>query len=361
MYGNILYFDNINKIGGVESFFYYLAKKYQNLDITILYSTADPVQLARLKKIVRVKQYVGQKIKCKKAFFNYNLKPINNIEAEEYYEIIHADYKTLGYKPNVHPKINHYLGVSQLVCDSFQQLTGIKCELVYNPIVLEKPKKILKLISATRLTKEKGKNRIITLAKALDDAAIPYIWTIYTNDINAIDNPNIIYREPQLDISSYIADADYLVQLSDAEGYGYSPVEALMLGIPVIVTDLPVFKELGFDETNSIKLPLDMKNIPIEKIYEHNFNFKYTPKEDSWGKILYLGKSTYQDELNTEYEVEALRIYQEENIRDNQLGRIPKTGEHWKVTKERLDILRGENKYNKNFVKLIKEHKKTSI
>jgi hypothetical protein len=33
----------------------------------------------------------------------------------------------------------------------------------------------LYLVSATRLTKEKGKGRILKLAKAFDDAGIPYI------------------------------------------------------------------------------------------------------------------------------------------------------------------------------------------
>ena len=35
---NIFYFYNINSIGGVESMFYYLAKKYCDKDIIILYT-----------------------------------------------------------------------------------------------------------------------------------------------------------------------------------------------------------------------------------------------------------------------------------------------------------------------------------
>ena len=174
-YTNIFYFDRINKIGGVETFFYEIAKKYCDNDITIFYSFGDLNQIKRLKKLVRVVKYTGQKIKCKKAFFNYSLKPIENIHAEKYYEIIHANYKDLGISPNVHPKIDEYIGVSQSVCDAFTELTNLPCTLCYNPITLEKPKRVLYLISATRLTKEKGKDRILKLAKALDDANIPFI------------------------------------------------------------------------------------------------------------------------------------------------------------------------------------------
>ena len=174
-YTNIFYFDRINKIGGVETFFYEIAKKYCNNDITVFYSFGDLKQIQRLKKLIRVVKYTGQKIKCKKAFFNYSLKPIDNIQAEKYYEIIHANYKDLGISPNVHPKIDEYIGVSQSVCDAFTELTKLPCTLCYNPITIDEPKKVLYLISATRLTREKGKDRILKLAKALDDAEIPYI------------------------------------------------------------------------------------------------------------------------------------------------------------------------------------------
>ena len=235
-YTNIFYFDRLNKIGGVETFFYEIAKKFCDNDITVFYTYGDLKQIQRLKKLIRVVKYTGQKIKCKKAFFNYNLRPIENIQAERYYEIIHANYKDLGINPNVHPKIDEYIGVSQSVCDAFTELTGLPCTLCYNPITIEKPKKVLYLISATRLTREKGKDRILKLAKALDEAEIPYIWTIFTNDTKEIKHPRIIFMEPQLNIRDYIAKSDYTVQLSDTEAYCYTMIESLLLNVPVIVT-----------------------------------------------------------------------------------------------------------------------------
>ena len=88
---NIFYFHHLNQIGGVENMFYELAKKYNNFDITIYYDTGDQKQIDRLKKYVRVKKYQGERIKCEKAFFNYNMNIIDNVDANDYYLIIHAD------------------------------------------------------------------------------------------------------------------------------------------------------------------------------------------------------------------------------------------------------------------------------
>ena len=57
------------------------------------------------------------------------------------------------------------------------------------------------------------------------------------------------------------------------------------------------------------------------------------------------------------YLVEALPIYEENQIRDKELDRVPKTGEQWIVTNERKNILTGNNTHDKVFVKVIKEIK----
>lgn len=306
---NVFYFWNINQIGGIETFFYYLAKKYQDWDITIYYKTGDPKQIERLKQYVRVKQYKGEHIKCDRAFFNFNLETIDNFEADELIQIAHGDYKAMGIKPPTNKKITKYLGVSKQVCKTFKEVTGFDIELAYNPIQIDKPKKVLNLISATRLTKEKGKNRIKKLAAMLDKEEIPYIWTIFTDDINAIDNPNIVYMKPRLDIINYIANADYLVQLSDNEGYCYSVVEALSVGTPVIVTDVPVFKEIGVNKNNGFILDFDLSNVPIDQIYKGLPKFEYKPKEDNWVDILEKGTSIYKEELKMKVKVKCIKNY----------------------------------------------------
>lgn len=299
---NILYFDNINSIGGVEQYFYYLAKKYNDYDITIYYSTGDEKQIRRLRELVRVKKFDGKRIKCKRAFFNYSKQIIDKVDAEEYIEVIHYVPKEKDL-PIPHPKITRYLGVSKLVCKEFTRLTGKKCELAYNPVEVDKPRRVLKLISATRLTMEKGKQRMIQLGEALDKAKIPYLWLIFTNDTKEIDNPNIIYMKPTLNIVDYIVMSDYLVQLSDEESFSISINESLKLGVPIIATDLPVLKELGISKKHGYILPMDMNNIPIEDIYNKIPKVKYDPPKDTWDKYLVESKSTYKEECKEKVDV----------------------------------------------------------
>lgn len=356
---NVFYFRVLNKIGGIETFFYYLAKKYKNWDITVYYSEGDIEQIRRLKKYIRVKKYNGEKIKCNRIFFNFNLDIINNVEADEYIQIAHGDYKAMGLKPNIHSKIDRYVGVSKQVCNTYKEVTGFDTKLVYNPIEIDKPRKVLNLISATRLTKEKGKDRIIKLAETLNKNNIPYIWTIFTDDINTINNPNIIYMNPRLDIINYIANSDYLVQLSDNEGYCYSVIESLMVGTPVIVTECPVFKELGvINNKNGYILNFDMQSIPINDIYTKIPEFEYNPPEDNWGDLLIKGKSKYKEELKMKFLVQATDKYERTNTNDIELTAlhgtryVPKTGEQWEV-----DFGRKETLVELGFVTVKKEIK----
>lgn len=343
---NIFYFRNISEIGGIETFFYQLAKKYSKNDITIYYSIANLNQLNRLKQYVRVKQYKGEHIECEKSFFNFNLDIIDNVTAKEYIQILHGDYINLGICPQTHPKITKYLAVSEAVKNSFEEI-GITADVAYNPITVEKPKKMLNLISATRLSSEKGKGRIEKLAKIFDENEIPYQWLIFTSDKNEIDNPNIIYMKPRLDITNFVANADYLVQLSDSEGYCYSVVEALSVGTPVIVTDIPVMKEIGVNKSNGFILDFDLEKVPVKDIYEKNLTFKYTPKKDTWDKILAKGKTTYKP-----YKVRATNAYKQRNVCDTELEFRPDEGYEFIVDEERFKVLSGENKFKIKFVEL---------
>lgn len=134
-----------------------MIRKYKEHDITIFYKTADLKQLMRLRKYARCVQFNGQEIICDKAFFNYGAGIIDYVKANEYIQIIHTDYSKSRTNIKLNPKITRYIGVSKTVCDSFKNLTGINCELFYNPLFIDKPRKILNFISATRLTPEKRK------------------------------------------------------------------------------------------------------------------------------------------------------------------------------------------------------------
>ena len=361
MYSNIFYFDSLNKIGGTETFLYYLAKKYKKYDITVIIKNGDPKQVNRLKKYVRVKYYDGKIIECKKAFFNYRPSIIDNIKAEEYIQIVHANYKAQKKPAPVNEKINKYIGVSKDVCNAFYELSNKNIELCYNPVCIDNPEKVLMLVSATRLTQEKGLNEMQRLAEILDKKQIKYLWLIFTNKLDEVkkwNNPNIVPVEPKLDIISYIKKCDFLVQLS-YEAYGYSIVESLLVGTPVIVLDIPVFDELKIDKTNSIKLNPNFEDIDENLLFKE-YKFNYVPLRDNWEKLLVLSECTYKEE-NMKVKVRCIVNYfdieeQERKVTNEEVPydnpeKHPNRCE-WITTKERADHLVSKGK-----VKIIEEIK----
>lgn len=356
---NIFYVKSIGEIGGIETFLYYLSKLYKNYDMTIVYDYANREQLARLKKNVKCIKFNGQEIECEKAFFNYNLDIIDKVKAKEYYQIIHGDYKATGIQCNTNAKITKYLAVSKIAGESFYQETGIKPEVIYNPLNIDKPKKILKLISATRLTSEKGYNRMIKLAKEFSDKKIPFEWHVFTNKSD-IDSDFFIARKPKLNIINDIAEADYLVQLSDSEGYCYSIVEAMSVGTPVICTNIPVLKEIGVNKNNSYILNMDMSNINVDKIYKEIPEVtNYKAPECLLINYIDKIKSKYEEEKRMKYKVRALDTYKKMNVRDGQLDKVPEAGEEFIVNADRLEVLSGNNSYEVKFVEVVEKIEET--
>lgn len=313
---NVFYFKKISSIGGCESFFWYLSQLYKNF--VIMYRDGDPVQIKRLAQNVEVIKYEDKygTIKCKRFFCNYGLDI--PVEAEEKYHIIHCDYKQVNFKPIMYPGFK-YIGVSKLACDSFKELTGVEAELIYNPVVVNKTntpklKDKIHLISATRLTKEKGGERINKLARLLDKAGIDYVWDIYTNKQYRWDSKNIVWKQPKLNLIKEIEESTYLVQLSDHESFGLSVAESLCLGTPVIITDIPAFHEIGCKHgENAIICDLAMKNVDIDLIKKGLPSFEYKPPRSRWDKYL-KKESNYNP--NEKIKVRTLRrIYLvEENI-----------------------------------------------
>lgn len=335
-YSNVLLCNNIGKIGGIETFLWEIAKKYGDLDITVFYTNADSNQLNRLRKKIRCVR-LTEPIKCKRCFMMYKVGT-DMVEAEEYIQMIHANYKVQNLMVNVDPKITRYLAVSKWVGDAYEELLRAKgvykpVEVCYNPITVEEPKKVLKLISPTRLTREKGKDRMTMLGNMLQQAKIPFIWLVFTDDFNRIDVDNVIYMPPRLDIREYIKAADYLVQLSDTEGCPYSILESLTLGTPVLCTPIPSMLEIGVkDGETGYVLPFDMQGIDLDKIYNKIPKFKYTPPKDKYDELFIHTPSTYN--TNEDVDVKAIRGFQ-----DSMYNVWRNGGDVFRTTRERANEL----------------------
>lgn len=337
MINNIYWVGNLNVIGGVETAIYELAKQFQDYDFVIYYNSIPQNQLKRLQKYVRCVKYKGEKLKCRKFFCNYDISIIDNVEAEEYIEIVHCVFKYNKLKPHTHDKITKYYAVGKEACDSFKEITGKECEVLHNLLNIDKPNKILKLLSATRIASDKGKivQRMQKLANELDSNNIPYQWLIFTNGQHLVNGKGIVYCQPRLDIRDFIVECDYLVQLSDTEAFCYAVLESLYLHTPVIVTPIPCFNEMGVENgKNGYILDFDMKEIPIFEIYNKIPKFEYQPLKNEWEDMIIKVKGNYKEEMKMKFKVKALI-----NFNDLEEKKQRTIGDEFECSKIRCDYL----------------------
>ena len=354
-YTNIFYMSAFSFIGGVETFMLELAKivNFNNRDLTIVYGTCDKAQLKRLQKYCRTVQInsLPKPIRCKRAFFNYNVSAIDDIVAEEYWQVVHADFSSdflaPYWKPIVSPKIQHYIAVSENNANVFERLTGIRPIVINNPITIEDEPRIMTLVSAQRISPEKGCNRLVQMIQTLERCGVPYCWHMFTNGrLQGVNTENVVYHTPTPDVRRWLKYADYTVLLSDTEGFPYTIYESLCLGTPIIVTDLAMLPGLPATKDNSIILDFDLSNLDVWDIYKRagTFKFKCEPRGVKEWLELIDGESTYEGP-QPDVVIQVCKTFW-----DKTMNRHVYPGERYEVEPERAEFLLGTG-----YVKRIEE------
>lgn len=337
----VMYTNETFEIGGIETFTYNFCKAMaKHYDITVLYGHADPKQIERLEQMVQVIHNDGKtEIECDTLIMNRLFDKIpENVHAKKVVQMVHGCREAVSYSIHVPQDRDQIVCVSETVKASFGDETK-EAIVIKNLVESIKPRQVLQLISATRLdTNEKGQKRMIELANRMNEQGVKFLWLYFAN--KEIKGPkNLIRVEPTLDIRDYIHKADYLVQLSDTEGFGYSIVESLLEGTPVIVTDLPVLEELGVvDGKNGYIVPKDLGDYDTTAFYTvPKFTYKYNNGllVSAWKKVLGNTKPTHSYKPQ---ERESVTITQ--RYFDNVLGREMEPGETVSMTKDRAELVR---------------------
>ena len=341
----ILYHNNLLKFGGVDTFIYNFVKKMSKFyDILFLYTTANAENLERISKYVKTEKYnKDKKYICDicilaSAWGQYPDSVI--AKSGRYIQMVHADYiraKETNFYYQKWFKTTEHIGVSEHVCKIFKELYPTEeITRIYNILdETQETKTILKLISATRVSKEKGYNRMLKLAQELKKANIKFRWTIFTDlelyNQKPFDLEEIVYMKPNHDFMDYITEADYGVQLSDTEGYSYFINECLQYGTPVLCTDFPSAYESVEDGINGYILDMDLKNLDVDKIVNNipkDFKYKEKCSEKDWIKLLdkkverkrskmfkVIAKQDYKDKR-----AELIEEYKDKEIKYDELG-----------------------------------------
>ncbi len=319
----ILYHSNLSKFGGVDTFDYNFCKKMKDkYDITFLYnegvqSTIDRIRNLgiEVEKYNENKKYICDICLCVSAWGGYPETVVAT--SGRYIQMVHADYEKtveIDFTYCKWHKTTEHVAVSDHVCKIFKKLFPTeKITRIYNILdEKEETKPILKLVSATRVSKEKGYERMLKLAKSLKRAGVKFRWTIFT-DLNLHNQKpfsmeEFVYMKPTRDIFDYIVEADYGVQLSDTEGYSYFVNECLQYGTPIICTNFPSAYESVEDGVNGHILDMKLSNLDIDKIINHiPKDFKYTEKGkvSDWTRLL----NKKVTPPKRKYKVEALKDY----------------------------------------------------
>ena len=262
-----IYSKHIYAIGGIESWIYYTCKRYNMGQITVLYENADKEQLNRLDTVVKTLQYTGQKIKCNKLIYSAPIYMNQELHegAKERYLVNHCNYGDNTEEFEL-LELDGIYAVSDVCKESCKKRMSGEILTLYNPVEIKSPKKVLKLVTASRMSIKKGSEQMIKFAKMLDEAGISFMWFIFSDTKIENHHPNMFFMPPRLDLASIIAGCDYGVQFTCDESFGLFPVECLKCKTPVILTDLPVFREIGIDEKNAFFYDWDMNGSDVKEL-----------------------------------------------------------------------------------------------
>jgi len=304
-----IYISNYNQLGGVERFVENFCKRMsKHYEITLMFDICNYNELlfemsefVNIKKIDKTKIHTTDIFICSTA---WGQSPFDYIKADKVIQIIHADYRHVianwDFSYTKHKKVTHHVAVGELVKKSFEIATPYKIDaIIYNLLDTtqkQKPKqknKVLSLITVSRLSGEKGFDRMLKFAQLLQLNKIDYIWNVYGN-INNDYNNNIVkkFAKTKVKFNGVIRNpfpeinkADYLVQLSDTEGFAYSVYEALQIKTPCIITPFASGNEQITNGVNGYIIPFDLKDIDFNKITKKIpviKEFKEVGSEQSW-------------------------------------------------------------------------------
>ena len=333
----VMYVEYSNKVGGIATFIYnwcqYMRKYY---DILVVYGRLDADQVARLARIVRVQQSNAGPVICDTIILNRLTDKVPaNVTYKRIVQMCHA-CRQINFDIPKH--YDYLINVSQAAKDSWGEAS--KDGIVIHNLPYMERKQALFLVSATRVrTIDKGENdqRMRTLAEMLRDAGIPFIWLNFSD--NKLDSMpyGFINMPATLDTQSYIAKADYLIQLSDKEAYSMSVLEALTNNTAVIATPFPSLFEEGFEDgIHGHVVPFDMK-FDVRRLLDvpvFNFTVDSKPIIAQWRKVLGVKvKKANRRQIGAQ----TVNIICIKKYYDTQLKRTITAGEQLTVLEPRAD------------------------
>ena len=287
-----------NDIGGVETFLLNFCKRFgDEYDMTLVCRDISLENAIMLSKYVNVIIELTSPIECDICIITSVLTDdeyFQQIRYKEIYQMIHSDWTAMkkfwDWQFREHDPNTKYIAVSEIARESF--IREYNRDSVVIPNILDTEKYDIKLVSFTRLTEEKGYERMKKLCDYFKKYKIKYIWDVFgTNPLGYVSYGNMVLHSPIREGQRVMGGYDYVVQLSDTESFCLTMYEALQNHVPVLVTPFPNATLDIKDGKNGYILPFDMKltEKDIKKIVNNipkNVDYEQKGVDELWKKIL---------------------------------------------------------------------------
>lgn len=332
-----IYLSNWNLLGGVETMTKNFCKRMSvHYSITLLYDVVASQSLVEeMQKYCEVVKVDFRQTYSFDLFISssaWGKSAFDRIKAKCYIQMVHADYRHIidGWAFNYKPDglTTHHVCVGETVKIGFEHITKLKCDaiiynLLDNTIKHEKKKKnkVLNLITCSRLSGEKGFKRMKQLADQLDTKGVDYVWNVWgdtssqyaKNIIKEFANcPNVFFKGITTEPHKEINKADYLVQLSDTEGFAYSVYEAMQVKTPCIITPFASGREQITHGINGYIVPFEMDVIDFDAILRKDLKvpeFEELGKEEHWISFLDSCLEWYKENVVTVRIIDVVQKY----------------------------------------------------
>lgn len=203
---------------------------------------------------------------------------------------------------------------------------------------------MIRLVTISRISREKGFERMLQMEKLLLASGISFTWDCFGNTSTAYARQVIplfqtvkfrgVTHEPLEVVKRY----DYLVQLSDTEGFPYSVYEAMQQKVPVIATDFPSIHEMIIDGENGYILNMDLSNFDSNKLQSVPVIDSFTEKstEKDWLNFITMTKKKAA-QATAKRRTVTMKVAR--RYHDTLLGKVLEAGHEFKVTPERATVL----------------------
>jgi glycosyltransferase involved in cell wall biosynthesis len=274
----ILYSKIVRKVSGLHTFEKVLIEKLsKEHEFVYVYDAGDPHVIDSFKKLCKVVKNEGQIIRGDILIYSSVFQEENNIQVSSSIQIVHAELSRWGVKGMKLPNVDKYISVSSAVAKDLLENYGKESEVIPNLLGDVREERVLRFLTASRIDNGKGFERMKIMAERLKEANKPFVWEIYGDGSKMLtelykesfkDIPEVVFMGSRTNIQAYMKGVDYVVQLSDSEGFCYSIHEALQIGTPVIVTDWEGVRDSIEDGLNGFIFDMEMNNFEANKLYE---------------------------------------------------------------------------------------------